>query len=228
MPGRVALQPNEVPRILESTNLDRDIKILMSQRYFVIGSSSFNGGYEGPQKAIAQAQVIGASLILMGSEYTGTQLITSPVFIPNSQTTYHSGTVYGSGGVYGSYSGTSTSHGTTVVPVTSEQQRYDQSAIFFAKTNHKFKFGVSIIDLTPELRLELERNSGALIDVVMEDSPTFYANVLPGDVLISVDGQDVHNSLHATELMGQVPASQTVSKLVVIRKGEKRKISVKF
>lgn len=227
IPDIETLQPGEEPQVFGTNDFERDINILRSKRYIVIGFSSFNGGYEDIKNAVAQAKRIGATLILTKSEYTNTQTTNSALFLPNTQTTYHSGNVY-SGSAYGSYSGTSTSYGSTIVPYTTNQRRFDQAAAFLVKSNQKVKFGVSINDLTPELRSELERNTGALIELVIEDTPAFYANVMAGDILTSIDNVAVKNAEHASQLLKAVDASAEFSYLKVIRKGEEKEIKISF
>jgi len=78
------------------------------------------------------------------------------------------------------------------------------------------------------MRSQYERNIGTFVDIVFEDSAAFYSNILPGDIIISVDGTPVRNTKHAQELMAQVPASATSSKLVILRKGHEKTIEVKF
>jgi len=78
------------------------------------------------------------------------------------------------------------------------------------------------------MRTELERNTGALIDIVIEDTPAFYSNVMAGDVLVAIDGQLVKNGQHAHELMRALPESQPSSNFLVIRKGEEKSIKVTF
>lgn len=227
LPSVELIGPNEEPQVFVSSSLDRDIKILRSKRYIVVGYSSFNGGYEDIKNAAAQAKRIGATVVLTNSEYTNTQSSTSALLLPNNQTTYHSGSVYGSG-AYGGYSGTSTTYGTTAVPYTTHQRRYDQVAVYLVKSTQKIRFGVSVNDLPPDMRAELERNTGALIDIVIEDTPAFYSNVMAGDVLVSIDGQLVKNGQHALELMRSVPESWPSSDFLVIRKGEEKSIRIMF
>ena len=225
LPDIRLLGQNEEPKVLVSDKLDRDIYILRSKGYFAIGESSFNGGYESIDNAAEQAKKIGATVVLINSKYTNTASTTSTLLVPNSQTTYHSGNIYGSGG-YGSYSGTSTTYGTTTVPMTTYQRRYDQVAVYFVQSTKKPRFGVHLSDLSPDARVELGRNTGALIDVVIEDTPAFYSNVMPGDVLVSLDGEQIKNAKHAIELLGHVPESQVSSEFVVVRKGNEKRINV--
>jgi S1-C subfamily serine protease len=90
------------------------------------------------------------------------------------------------------------------------------------------KFGIYLQDLPPEMRTQYERNTGAFVDLVFEESAAFYSNVLPGDVIISVDGKSVKNTEHAQELMAKVPSNAETSKLGIIRKGKEKIIEVKF
>lgn len=112
--------------------------------------------------------------------------------------------------------------------VAASQQRYDQVAVFFVKSTKKLRFGVSVIDLDPEQRSARDRNTGALVDVVMENSPAFTANVLPGDILVEVNGVSVLNATHAVELMLNADVSNGTAVLKVIRKGEEKVITITF
>ena len=177
-----------------------------------------------------------AAIVLTKSEYTNTQTTTSTLFLPTSSTRYHSGTaaantIYFSGDTSSTtvgYIGTGSTRGTKAVPYTTHQRRYDQEAVYLAKWNGKFKFGVSLIDLTPESRTELQRNMGAFVELVIEDTPAFYANLLPGDVLIAIDNTAVRNVTHALELMRSINDSVPSSDLTVIRNGQEASIHVTF
>lgn len=226
-PDLVLLAPNEEPQVFGSDDFNRDINILRAKNYVLLGESAFNGGYEDTKNAVAQAKKLGATMVLTSSKYINTTTHTSMLFLPNNETTYHSGSVY-AGGNTGGYSGTSTTYSTTAVPYTTQQDRYEQHALFFAKTNKKIRFGVYISDLSPELRVEIERNTGALIEIVSEDSPAFYANIFAGDILISIDGVSVINAQHAGALLLRVPDGQAYSDFVVIRKGEEKTIRLKL
>jgi serine protease Do len=226
-PNLESLGENKEPQVFGTDDFKRDIRILRGKRYVVVGQSSFNGSYEDINNAVAQAKKIGATLVLSNSEYTNTQSSTSDLFIPNSQTTYHSGTVYG-GSSSARYSGTSTTYGSTTVPVTTHQRRYDQSAFYFVKRTNELKLGVEVAELLPEERLEIGRNTGALIYVVMEGSKAFNSNVMEGDVLIAIDAKQVKNRDHAVKLFGEIPEGQSSIALTVIRKGEEKVIVVEF
>ena len=241
LPDVQLLSEGQEPQVYGTDNFDRDILTLRAKMYIPIGYSSFNGSYEDTKNAASQAKLIGATIVLVNSQYTNTLTTTSTLFLPDNKTTYHSGTASANtaynnsyGGYVGSsntnatYNGTSTTYGTKAVPVTSHQRRYDQNAVYLVKSTKKPKFGVSFNDLSPDQRAALERNTGVFINVVMEESPAFYSNVLAGDVLIAVDGQRVINTKQAMQLMGSVSPDKPSSELTVLRKGKEKAINVQF
>ena len=227
LPDVQLLGEGEKPKIFSSIDMQRDVKIAMSKGFRTIGASSFNGQIGSEEELVNQAKLVGAVLVLVNSKFTESRTITTPLFLPNNQTTYSSGSVYGT---YGSanYSGSSTTYGTTVVPITSHQQRYDQTAVYFVKSTKKPKFGLNMVDLPPELRSKYERNTGAMIDVVIEESPAFAANILPGDILIEFNGAAVINAKHAFDLMQIVSPKDSKWILKVIRNGTEKSIELQL
>lgn len=227
LPDVQLLGEGDKPKIFSSNDMQRDVKIAESKGYRPIGASSFNGQIESEQAVINQAKSVGAVLVLVNSKFTESRTITTPLFLPNNQTTYNSGSVYGT---YGSanYSDTSTTYGTTVVPITSHQQRYDQTAVHFVKSTKKQKFGLMLADLPPELRSKYERNSGALIDNVAEQSPAFAHNILLGDILIEFNGTPVINAKHASDLMQSASPKDGKCVLKVIRNGTEKSIELQL
>jgi S1-C subfamily serine protease len=189
--------------------------------------SSFNGESESEQAVANQAKSVGAVLVLVNSKFTDSRVVTTPLFLPDNQTTYYSGYV---NGTYGSanYSGSSTTYGTTVVPITSAQQRYDQTAVYFVKITKKPKFGLNLEDLPPELRARYERNTGALITIVMEESPAFVANIIPGDILIEFNGTPVINAEQAFNLMRTYSPKLDKCLFKIIRNGTEKSIELQL
>lgn len=219
------LTPGEQPMIFSSNDLDRDVKVAVSKGYRPVGHASFNGAMEDHKSLTQQAEAVGALLVLVKSKFAESRTITTPLFVPDSQTTYVSGNVYGSGS-FASYSGTATTYGTSIIPITTTQQRFDQTAVFFVKTTSKAKFGLMTTDLTQEQRIHLERNTGAVVDVVREDSPAFVANILPGDVIIEIAGIAIQNKEHASEVMRSTNPIDGRCTIKVIRNSTERAIEV--
>lgn len=235
------LGPDEEPKVLTSNDLKKDIYTLRSKNYIAIGSSSFNGGKESIENAVDQAKEIGATVILAKSNYTNTQTTTSTLLLPNNKTTYHNGLTssnstysnnygkkIGSSSSNGSYIGTSTEYGTQAVPFTSNQRRHDQSAVFFVKSTKKLRFGLGVTEIPQEIRRKIERNTGAMIDIVFEDSPAFYANLLPGDVIISIGDIEIKDPDHGVKVMNSTPTGQQSSAFKIIRDKEEKNITINF
>ena len=213
------LQPGEDPKVYGSKDFEKDTMTLFSKNYRRIGVSSFNGSFEDESKVKEQAKRVGASVVLIDSKYTNTQTTTSPLFLPNTSTTYISG--FGGGA-------TATTYGTMAVPITSHQRRFDQVAVFFAKSTEKLRLGVGLNDLTNEQRIDLERNTGAVITAIVDDSPAFNSNLLPEDVIIEVDGVGVKNAKHLQDIMKSMDISISSANFKIIRKHKEKEVDVKF
>ena len=134
---------------------------LITENYQVVGTSNFNGSIYDKTFATDQAKSVGAELVLVAQKFSDTSTYTSSVVR------------YGYG----------------VAPITSTQRRYDQSATFFVKRLKKMKFGVYFNLLTTKEKQENATNYGLKVITVVNDHPMFYAGVIPGDILLEMDGK---------------------------------------
>lgn len=207
------------------SDIDSAVRVLRAKNYVPIGYSSFNGPYQDIANAKEEGKRLRAVAIIVGSSYTSTQTSTMPFIMPTTQTTYGSGTV-SSGGIYGSYSGSSTTYGSAVVPIVSQQNHYNQGAVYFAKSNRKFRIGLEFFDIRPDQQKALGRNTGAVVEVVFEKTPAFYANVLIEDLIIAVDGVPVRNAEEVSLAFSKVPVSTKSLILTVIRNGQEKTIEL--
>jgi serine protease Do len=87
--------------------------------------------------------------------------------------------------------------------------------------------GVSIQDLTPELARSfgLDDMKGALISDVSKNGPADKGGLERGDVVISFDGNKIHDSGLLRNKVAETAVGKEVD-VTVIRKGEKKKFSV--
>lgn len=92
----------------------------------------------------------------------------------------------------------------------------------------KLRSGAVFVDLTPELRKKLERNTGALVELVFEDTPAFYADILKGNVLISIDNRKVLNGRQAVSLINDIPEAAETSTLIILRNGKEVDLKVNY
>jgi hypothetical protein len=191
-------------RIVTTTNPTNDINTLARAGYAILGESVFQvSGSIDSGSLMSQAKKVGADVVLCESAYLGSYQGAMPLLQYNpgtTSTTYSSGTMtanaYGNGGYAygtGNYYGNSTTttpgtFSTQMIPVT--MARYSYDAVFWRKRKPPV-FGVIPIPISDELKGKLQRNTGVLIAIIYDDSPAFRANLLEGDVILSMAGEDV-------------------------------------
>ncbi len=90
------------------------------------------------------------------------------------------------------------------------------------------QFGVRVNDLTDAQRQRLERNTGAVVIKVYENTPAFFANILVGDVIIAVNGVPVGTAADAVAKLRAIDQSAGPATVTVIRRGAKKTITVRF
>ena len=218
----IHLKDGSKPSIIKSANLDRDVRAALEEGYIAIGESLFNGSIEDYENAVIQAESIGSSLVVVSRKFASEKTINTSMIVPTTTTTYHSGSVYSSGSI-GSYNGTSTSYGSQVIPMSSTQYRYDQTAIFLAKPLVKPKIGLYMRDLNEQDKSRSGANVGVLVDIVVKGAPAYEANLVSGDVILSISGEEVVDKRRAIDVINKLP-SYTEIPLVISRAGAKKKI----
>lgn len=201
-----ATSPSDRPLVERSSpppNPDDLLKAYAKRGYIQIGSSTFTSGRsEHDEAAVEQAQKVGADLVvILDPRYAGSTTTALPFTTPTTTTSYSNGTAtaYGPAGVTTAYgSGTTTMYGTktTYIPVTIN--RTDYGAVYFIKK--RWALGALWHPLTDAERQQLQSNKGIGIEAVVDDTPAFAADILAGDLLLSVDddpvmGQESVNNL---------------------------------
>ncbi|HMI82806.1 MAG TPA: PDZ domain-containing protein [Polyangiaceae bacterium] len=197
--------------------------------YVMVGHSMFNSGTnESEASALKQGQAIGADLVLViNPQYRGSVTSNIPITTPTSTTSYTAGsaTAYGPAGpvtAYGSASTTTYGNKTTYMPMT--VHRSDYGAIYFVK--QRFTLGAFVRDLNDGERQELQTNQGVVVLTIVDDTPAFRADILPGDVIAAIDGVTVPNQAGFGKM-----TSERKGKLVTItlvRRGDRVEKTVQF
>lgn len=235
------LARGEEPKLYRSDDLDRDIKVLEAKRYVKIGRSSFYGELEDTANAVAQAKRIGATVVLVRIGNTQPRKAKSTLSQPRKKMGFslakitpkkagpvgHEASVNRSD-VHANVAALSTLDGTHGLPAIDSQGSFDQVAIYLVKDTKEYRVGVVMIDLDPELRSRLKRDTGAVIDNILENSSAFHSKVLVDDVLIAIDGSQVTDAAQAMELLNGIDSGVTATDLTVLRKGSETKIHVEF
>lgn len=177
---------SEAPEIVASYGDISETVLKMFERGFgLVGYSAFNGPIEKSKKALSKAEEVGATKVVILSEYINT--VNGTLSIPSSKhvTTYHSGTVstYGNGGsTYGGYSGTSTSYVPTTSYIPYSVARYDQTALFFAALKPSC-LGIMVSEPSEAEKRMVGTNKVVIVTAVRQGSAAYHADVLSGDLI---------------------------------------------
>lgn len=195
-PRYIAEDDIKLSRIsVESVVADPDATInkMFENGYAQIGYAEWEGPVdEGDAEAKAQAKKVGASYVLWGANYLRTDSGVMPVTRYNpgdTTTTYHAGTVLSPAGS-GQYYGTSTTYNPGTVStdyVPYSVNKYNYLGIFFIKIKPG-KLGVKLDDPGDEYKKKFDSNSGAKVSAVMHNGRGAKANIMRGDIIMSVNG----------------------------------------
>jgi len=237
---QMLLPPNGNPQIIgiaESQHKE-EIHRLEEQGYAIIGNLAVEGPAISQSQLIEQAKRAGAAIVLVSSEFSGSQQGVRPIinYQPGqTYTTSEYGTVnanaYGSGGYasgFGTYSGsaTTTSSGTfNTQYVPYQYNTYRTVASFWRKIKPAI-FGVRYSPIPEALRISLQRNTGAYVSAVIQDEPAFKANILAGDIIIQIADTPITN-MQETSPPLQAHAGEKIP-IKVIRNGQILDIEVQL
>lgn len=187
-----AVPKGTVPQVITSSgDPTNDVQTMYVEGYRLIGFSSFNGPLGKVSGAIAQAKKIGATRIVLSSQFRSTSSGSIPLTLPTTVTSQTNGSVM-AGGRFGSYNGTSTttSSQTTYIPYSVD--RYEQTAAYFAPAP-KVGTGAGTRPLTPDEAKQRGSNIGLQVGAVRRGSPAFLADVLPGDVIVKYNDEPAYD-----------------------------------
>jgi serine protease Do len=89
--------------------------------------------------------------------------------------------------------------------------------------------GISIQDVTDEIAesMKMEETKGAFVNEVTPDGPGDKAGILPTDIVIKFNDQDISEMKMLPQLVAEYPVGKTV-KLEVLRQGKIKNLSVKI
>lgn len=104
-------------------------------------------------------------------------------------------------------------------------QRYKQTAVFLSKLRpEKLGIGVQSLPLSAEQAQALGTNKGIYVDLVVRGSAAFEADLLPGDIILKVAGQDFSTPEKANRVKTDY-AGQTVA-VEIVRGGEPKTLQI--
>jgi serine protease Do len=198
---------------------------LESKGYTAIGEANFTAGgawyntISREEYLRQHAQKVGADYVMYVKREGETTVSEIPV------TNYNPGPSFfttSSNGTF--YSTTSTgSYSTQYIP--SSQTDYIYNTVFWRKIKQPI-LGVRTVDLPKELRAELKQNTGALVKTVIDDSPAFVSNIVPGDIMIKVGGTDIISAKEVPPVVHKYAGLKC--DIVVLRDGKQVSIPVQL
>jgi hypothetical protein len=188
----VVLEPDAEPEVFLSNNLNNDIQDILSEHYYCIGCTSFNNCRISEKDVVSmikrQCKAVGATLAVYNINYAGTEINT--ISLP--RTAYHRRFVYEN---HRLDAFSITERSTEWKDYTYKVRRYDYNVYYFVRftSKSKLRFGIEYKDLTSEIRRKYKRNKGVFVDVVYKRTPAFNENILVGDIIIKINGEDINN-----------------------------------
>jgi hypothetical protein len=151
----------------------------LRDRWVEVGYSSWNGEDDDIQDAIIKkSKLIDACLVLVYTKQTGSELEEMPV------DGYMGSPFYG--GYYGAYYGGFDSYMPYSVPL----YQYD---IYFLAQMRVFHTGLYIADLDNAARKLIDSNKGVIVTLVVNNSPAYNADIIPGDIITKIGKYNLTN-----------------------------------
>jgi S1-C subfamily serine protease len=232
------LPPTKPALYAHSADLQSDAKRMAEEGYILIGTASFSGAANKvhESQAVEQGKKVGAPVVLVKSQYQGTVTSSIPFTVPGApqvSTVNTTGTVnsYGSGGyATGNYNATSTitnpgARTTYQIPFSVVRNEYFAS--YWAKEDlNKARLGARAAPLPDAMRSELQRNTGVYVPIMMRGTRAFRANVLEGDVIVRIGGEEAIDPIGFDTQLTKFAGSDVV--LTVIRNGGSQDIPVRL
>jgi C-terminal processing protease CtpA/Prc len=199
-PGDVTqrlLKPEGPPKLVTTEDVKKDSRTLLESGYVLLGKANFRDKKLDESLALQQGKAVGAWMVLVAKKYVNTVTESVPFnqWAPD-QTTITSETTQIQ---RDPEKPLETIQKQTVQTVQGELQTtyvpenveyYDYSAAFWAKAKPPI-LGVLVQPLSDEQKKLYETNKGVSVFVVVNGSPAFNADILKGDLLMSLAGEEI-------------------------------------
>ena len=178
------------PKIMPSTlDASRDVAVLWEKGYRPIGESRFEAGWNSDKDALKFAKKIGAAYVVRYSADKGTRSGTTTYTTHrSSDSPFRVNVTGGYGRTIGTLSGTMTTRWTETESIPYSYTVYGQTAVYFSLLEKRGS-GLFLIPPTKEGAEAAGTDLGGQVLAVREGSPAYNADILPGDVIIALDGQ---------------------------------------
>ncbi len=208
--------------VIESNDINTDLKKLLEQGYMTIGTSKFvaNSGSQSLSNLRKHGELVGAHKILVNRKYLGSSTIplamtTPTVSTSSTNSNYNITNNYGgNANIYGNSRTTTYGTQTQYIPFTVSSTGY--SAYYLAK--FKSKTGIYPFELTDQDKQEIGQNTGFKVGVIINESPSYYGGILVNDIVTEVNGNQVNGVKGFVEIVDTLPIG--IAHLKVYRNGK--------
>ena len=222
-PADALLQNHEEPQIIKVSDLDVKFREILSNWYWCIGSSRFNGvefeEYKITNGLKDLCKSKRAKLAIWSKIYTKSQSIsyTVPHTNVHSYTDIHGNT----------HSYITTTHST----YSTSRDKFDYWAYLFIPIPNRNKFvytpGFSVIELTQRDKEFNKQNTGCKVNIVFKNTPAYYANISYGDIITKINGKRIH-SVNDYLNFHKKAHSGDYWKITLVRNGKIKEIKIPF
>lgn len=188
-PQQSYLQAGETPQIIKTQNIESQKRELLSNWYWCIGYSGFNGkeydDYDIKESLKSLSETHRAKIAIWSKTYTNTK--NGTYTIPHTNYNYYVD-AYGT-----THSTTTTTYSTHSYSV----DRYNYSAYLFIPMPEESKKlytpGFAVTYLSQQDQDTYKQNTGCLIYVVYRYTEAFYANLSYGDIITQINGYPIYS-----------------------------------
>lgn len=214
-PGAFIPSVEQPETFMATGNLVDDVDRMWRRGYGVMGYSTFNSPNDKTADAIKWGRALKARYVMLGARLTSSQTGALPVTTPQTRTSTSNGMIGGT-----PFSATTTRYGTQTNYVPFTVNRFDKLAVYFSEVRKK---GTGILprELTPAEISSLETQRAMAVRAVRDGSPAYEANILPGDVIVEVNGKPADDA----NWMAAVQAGPVLH-VKLMRNGQPREVSV--
>lgn len=163
--------PCAFPEVEGISNLHSSLQEYYREGYVEIGQSSWNDEASDIQSdLLKKAKEIHACKVLVFRKQTGTQMEEIP-----SETYMSPGFGYYPGYYVGGFE--------TYQPYIVTLYQYN---IFFLIQMENFYTGLYVTDLDDQSRKSIQSNKGVVVKLVVNNSPAYDADIIPGDIILNI------------------------------------------
>ncbi len=199
-PGKTArlLPPGGPPRLISSSDVKSDSIAMLENGYLMVGHAAFRGARIDEKQALEQARSVGAAAVMVDKRFVNTVSESIPMneWIPDR--------IIGTTERVVVTDGSETpkvvqKDSTTVIQgefrthyIQQSVDYYDYEATFWAKAAPP-AFGVFVRELDDAAKASIQSNKGVVVKAVVKDSPAFDADLLKGDILVSMGESEIRH-----------------------------------